>query len=143
MKRLFKIAIEEIGCSEFIDRWQLPDGMFLNWPDGQDHRWCGQWCINDWREFLMEGAVSVHWDAKAHYLWIRTIGLNAEQRMVWASNLEEMSFRITELKVDFYEFDSLEKYTMEVIELDDEELINLYLTDIIGYQMRTSEMERN
>jgi hypothetical protein len=143
MHPIFIKAVEELGSTDFISQWQLPNGKFLDWPNQQDHRWCGQWCsggYDGWREFLMRGAVSICYIPNENFLWIRTIGLNANQRMAWARLIEEEGFEIKELKVDYYIFDTPEKFKMDIEEIN-EELAHLYLTDTTSYQIRKRELE--
>lgn len=137
MKNIFKKAVEELGCYEnCLTRWMLPDGTFLSVSDGDDHRNVGQFCDTSWLEFIEEGAVSIHYDSKARYLWIRTTGLNTPQRMAFCELFERGEICVDNLHVDVYD-------GMRMVEelFINDEMCKLYLTDTIAYQIEMSQLE--
>lgn len=138
----FKRAIKEWGIAEF-SRWLLPDGQFLDLQGGDDHRIVGYCCKNDWREFIQDGAMSLHYDPNSRYLWIRTIGPSFAQMQALENAYNDGYFRVTYLKVDLYEFNTWNDYEVKEITIDDSEMAKLYLTDQIAYRCYMSEMEED
>lgn len=123
-----------------MGNWLLPDGTFLDIGD-RDHRVVGNFCpSDDWHEFLKEGALSLFYDYKARYLWIRTAGINLAQRMKFESLFADGLLRVTEMRVEQFEF-SDNGFHRETMEMGDEGMIKLYLTDPIGFQIALSEQE--
>jgi|WetSurMetagenome_2_1015567.scaffolds.fasta_scaffold790871_1 hypothetical protein len=140
MSAKFLQAIYELGLSNF-SRWLLPDGIFLNVQDDNDHRIVGNFCENNWREFIKDGAMSLHYDNKSKYMWIRTVGLSYSQMWTLQEVIEQMELKITELKVDYYIFESWDNYDMKEIIIKDATMIKLYLTDQIAYNCNVNYYE--
>ena len=148
--RAFQEAIGMLGTTDCIDRWMLPDGRFLAWPDGQDHRWCGQWCpggYENWTHWIKEGGVTVHFDYKAtSYIHIRTNGLTTPQRLTWERLYDSgLLQRLDEMYLEEHDWEDrgfgVLAHNVQVTQLKDSEMIKLYLTDSIGYQMEVSRLE--
>jgi hypothetical protein len=137
----FKKAKEEIGVAYF-GRWLLPDGDFLDLDGNDDHRIIGIYCKNNWIEFIQEGALSLHLDPKCGYLWIRTNGLTTSQMTAMTRVIDELELNIRELKVDFYDFETWDRFNVESCILYDY-LAILYLTDQIAYRCAMSAQEES
>lgn len=134
MNSKFDKAVKKYGEAEF-SRWLLPDGTFLGVNDYEDHRIVGEFCKNGFTDFIHDGAMSIHYDNQARYMWVRTSGLSSAQRMAMQDVFENLGIRVTELKVDFYEFDTPARYEMNEEIIEDENMCRLYLTDTIAYQL--------
>jgi hypothetical protein len=134
MSANIKKAIEKYGQFENMTRWMLEDGSFLGVRDWEDHRIVGQFCTVSWLDFLKKGCVSIHYDRRAGYLSIRVNGdLNYPQRAVFQELFEREEIRVTDLYVQVYDGDKFE----ESLNFDDndEEMIKLYLTDRVAYNL--------
>lgn len=146
--KLWAKAIEELGVLNegIASRWMTPEGDFLMVPGWWDHRQLASEYhpkgYDFWREYIMDGGVSVGWDPKARHLSLRTIGLNPQQRMVWDRLYEENGFfRVDSIHCYEYDFRTVENYDSEEIEINNSHMCKLYLTDTIAYQMAMSEEE--
>lgn len=140
MSANFNKAKKEFGIAEY-GRWLLPDGEFLNLDGNDDHRIIGICCKNDWREFIKDGAMSLHYDSHSGYFWIRTSGITLSQMITMRNVIDDFEMDIRELKVDFYDFESWDKYSVKEILIDDSELAKLYLTDQIAYNCSVDYFE--
>lgn len=131
MRNIFSKAIDKFGTAEF-SRWLLPDGTFLGVPDYEDHRIVSQFCKERWTEFLYEGAVSVHYDSRAGYMWIRTVGgyMTGQQRQAFRCAFEEFNLRVEDLKVDAWDDNGNVDETLLT-----GQLAELFLTDRIAYEL--------
>ncbi len=133
MKSDFKAAIKYFGSSDepFASRWMLPDGEWLGVHD-LDHRVVGNFCKESWLDFISDGACSVHFEASANYLWIRTCGISSGQKQAFTDLFEAFDIKSITLKVDLYEETKFQKS----LEFGEEELGFLWLTDRIAYNMQ-------
>jgi len=138
MSANFNQAINELGTTQF-SRWLLPDGQFLDVADYEDHRMIGCYCTENWREFIKEGAMSIHYDDKCGYMWIRTIGLTFAQMWAMREVFDNLELGLSELKVDYYSFETLGEYNVDEIVINESEIAILYLTDQIAYRCLQSE----
>lgn len=142
MKKMFRKAIDQYG-QYFADdggfsRWMLPDGSFLGVHPEDDHRIVGEFCNRSWTEFIKENAVSIHYDGKCGYLWLRVNeDLLWEQRSAFRELYENFNLHVSELYVQIY---AGQRY-VEDFRLSNEELIRLFLTDIIAYNLEKSYAE--
>ena len=128
-----KKAIEEFGiCEE--GSWLLDDGFCLDY-NGFDHRNIGNFCDEVWTEAIKFGCISIF--ESDGYLWIRTNGSITFDQKVFFERLLSHS-KITYLHVEVYSFDNGYSSVSEEDE-DNEDLIRLYLTDNIAYQISKQE----
>lgn len=131
MSANIKEAIEEFGIVEF-SCWMLNDGRFLGVGNGDDHRIVGNFCTRSWLDFIKAECVSIHYDHKAKYLWIRiNCDLNFQQRQSLQELYENKIIDVEELYIQIYDND---KYFGDET-MNDKELIKLYLTDLIAYRL--------
>lgn len=146
--KFFQKAVRELGSVPWLLNrgWLLPDGSCLDWPDGQDHRWCGQWCrdgYSNWYQFIEMGAASIH--HASNYIHIRTSGLTCEQRMCFQKFFEETGTVFVEAYWQQYKFTKTDFRTVVhdcVSEtMKDSGLIYLRLTDTVGYEIGLREFQ--
>lgn len=129
MSANLKKAIKKYGMTEF-SRWMLDDGSFLGVADYDDHRIVGEFCTVSWLDFIKKDCVSVHFDTKANYLWLRLNGdLNFQQRQSFKYLIENEYIHVEELNIHVYDGDKYqEDFTIS------NGLAELFLTDKIAYE---------
>lgn len=136
MLKMFRDAVEEYGTVETGGSWLLPNGELLGVFGNDDHRIVGQFCETDWKEFIANGAWSLH--HSRDYMWIRrNENFNVSIQLKFQELYETYNLWINELQVDIYSG----LRCVEHLALEDGELIKLYLTDRIAYNLVVSDME--